>query len=254
MKRRQRIIFIKKCLPYFFTVLAISIVILSSIVCYSFFKVNDMENNVHKASEEAAVYIKKKKDTPTKKTTNKKPVKEQKKVESKTSNSVKKDVQESDNVDRVSLDEIADFTNTLEYKNILKNNGTGTIEFPALKQELPIIEGTTNNNLKVGATTFHSNQTVERGNFVLLGHNLGRKGVLFSDISKLKKEDTIIVNHKEEGVMKSQKYRIIDKKIINYKGTTLLNQTEKQILTLVTCDKPTQTNNRLIIKAEKIKE
>ncbi|MBC1350740.1 sortase, partial [Listeria welshimeri] len=35
---------------------------------------------------------------------------------------------------------------------------------------------------------------------------------------------------------------------------TLLNQTEKQILTLVTCDKPTQTNNRLIIKAEKIKE
>ncbi|EUJ33698.1 putative cysteine protease [Listeria floridensis FSL S10-1187] len=98
----------------------------------------------------------------------------------------KADYQKSDLVEQPTIRELSEFRKSDAYQKTL-NKAIGTIEITEIGLKLPILGGTNAANLNVGATTYRQDQEVGKGNFVLLGHNMGESGVLFSDLYQLKK-------------------------------------------------------------------
>lgn len=63
----------------------------------------------------------------------------------------------------------------------------GRVAVPSISLELPILNGSSEKNLLSGAATIKGKQEMGKGNYALAGHNMSKTGVLFSDLSKLKK-------------------------------------------------------------------
>lgn len=151
----------------------------------------------------------------------------------------------TEKVDRPSMKELSAYKGSKAYKQTVQT-AVGKIAIPKLNLELPILAGTTNNHLKAGATTYRANQVNGKGNYVLLGHNMGQKHVLFSDLGQLRLGDKITVQTAEA----TKDYTVTRKQIVSEKQGEVLQNTTDNRLTLVTCDKETATSNRLVVTAE----
>ncbi|MBC1420166.1 class A sortase [Listeria fleischmannii] len=147
-------------------------------------------------------------------------------------------------IDRPTMKEITDFTTSKTYEEVLQK-AIGKVNIPSLNLEVPIFPGTNNQYLKAGATTYTKEQVPGQGNYVLFGHNLERDGVLFSDIPHIKIGSEVIVTQGEKAVT----YVVQTKKVVSEKETRVLDTTEKATLTLITCNKATQTNQRVVVTA-----
>lgn len=95
----------------------------------------------------------------------------------------------------------------------------------------------------------------EKGNSVIFGHsssnilNKGKYKFAFILLKSLEKEDTFIVQ--KDG--KRYVYKIYNKFITNPSDLSVLGPTDKPAtMTLITCDPPGTSTNRLIIQAEQI--
>ncbi|WP_439443659.1 class A sortase [Listeria aquatica] len=162
---------------------------------------------------------------------------------------VSADFKKSEQVERPSLKELKDFQQSKAYQELV-NQAIGQIEIPKIHLKLPILGGTTSQHLKVGATTFRKNQELGKGNYVLLGHNMGRAGVLFSDLNKLQLNDEIQVTlAQKDGTKKKEMYVVSDKQVVSYRDGEVMNDTDDTRLTLITCDKATSTTQRIVIRA-----
>lgn len=160
-------------------------------------------------------------------------------------------------INRASLDDVKDFMDGKDgtkgqYQRVLNNYSTGSINMPSIGTKLPIVEGTSNQHLLSGATTFRPGQSITHGNYVLLGHNVGYQGMLFSSVPQLKKGDKITVNSYAHGKMMQQKYKVTEKKTIQASHGQVLDDTNERKLTLITCDVPRQTPNRVIVTAKPV--
>jgi sortase A len=151
----------------------------------------------------------------------------------------------TEKVDRPTIKELSMFKGSKAYKQTVQT-AIGKITIPKLNLELPILAGTTNNHLKAGATTYRSNQVNGKGNYVLLGHNMGQKHVLFSDLKQLSLGDKIKVQTADA----TKVYTVTRKQIVSERQGEVLRNTSDNRLTLVTCDKGTATSNRLVVTAE----
>lgn len=78
-----------------------------------------------------------------------------------------------------------------------KEQVIGRITIPAISLELPILNGSTEKNLLSGAATVKEKQEMGKGNYALAGHNMSKKGILFSDIPTLQKNDKIYLYDSE---------------------------------------------------------
>jgi sortase A len=152
--------------------------------------------------------------------------------------------EQEDSIERPSMKDITDFTASEQYEEMLKKS-IGKVTIPSLELELPIFPGTNNAYLKAGATTYTKEQIPGQGNYVLFGHNLERNGVLFSDVPRIKIGSEVIVTQGEKAVT----YVVQTKKVVSEKETRVLDTTEKATLTLITCNKATQTNQRVVVTA-----
>lgn len=146
-------------------------------------------------------------------------------------------------VDRPTMKDLRAFSQTKAYQRAITHK-IGTVSLPSLNLALPIVEGTTNDHLKVGATTY-GNTLLGKGNFVLLGHNMGEQGILFSDVPTLKENDTLNVTVGKQ----TKRYQVSKKKVVKYTDGTALLPTKNEQLTLITCDKGTATDYRIVITA-----
>lgn len=160
-------------------------------------------------------------------------------------------------INRASLDDVKDFMDGKngtkgQYQRVLNNYSTGSINMPSIGTKLPIVEGTSNQHLLSGATTFRPGQSITHGNYVLLGHNVGYQGMLFSSVPQLKKGDKITVNSYANGKMMQQKYKVTEKKTIKSSHGQVLDDSDERKLTLITCDVPRQTPNRVIVTAKPV--
>lgn len=72
-----------------------------------------------------------------------------------------------------------------------KKNVIGRMVIPSISLELPILNASTEKNLLSGAGAIKEKQEMGKGNYALAGHNMSKKGILFSDIGALKKNDKI---------------------------------------------------------------
>ncbi|WP_298836390.1 class D sortase [Clostridium sp.] len=125
----------------------------------------------------------------------------------------------------------------------------GSLIIPALNQKLPIVEGTSDNDLKKGVG--HFSQSVlpgEKDNCVLSGH----RDTVFSKIGNLKVRDQLIVKT-SAGIFT---YEVNGTRIVHEDDKTVIVPTSKAILTLTTCypfNFIGNAPNRYIVSASLIK-
>lgn len=159
----------------------------------------------------------------------------------------------SANLDRADVDDVKDFMETDDYDKVLNDYTTGSVSIDSLGINLPILEGTTNDNLWAGATTFRPNQSISKGNYVLLSHNVGYSGMLFSDLPTIKKGATVKVTSYADGSKKTQKYKVTKTEVLDYqKDADVMNDTDDRRLTLITCLEPTNMTERFVVTAKPV--
>lgn len=109
-----------------------------------------------------------------------------------------------------------------------KGDYIGTLSIPVLKQELPIIQGTSENELKKGVGHFIlSVLPGEEDNCVLSGH----RDTVFAELGKLKIGDQLIVQT-SAGTFTYEIKRI---RIVDKDDKTVIVPTDHAVLTLTTC-------------------
>ncbi|MCK8060191.1 MULTISPECIES: class D sortase [unclassified Fusibacter] len=123
----------------------------------------------------------------------------------------------------------------------------GTITIPSIDLEMPLVDGTTVDDLRWSAG--HMKRTAypgEIGNVVIAGHRGYNFGRLFNRLDELGKGDKIIVNTPKGKFV----YTVYVSKIVEPEDTYVTNQTDKhKVLTLITCTPIYKSTHRIIIHA-----
>ncbi|HIB1900628.1 TPA: class A sortase [Enterococcus faecium] len=130
---------------------------------------------------------------------------------------------------------------------VIQSVGVGTIEIPRIGLKLPILEGISQENLSVGAGTMKAGQVLKQGNFVLAGHYMTDRGLLFGGIQQVKVGDQIVITYQSEQAT----YQVTETKVISKDdGYVTFDSEGDGILTLLTCDRPVvHTPNRFMVRA-----
>lgn len=120
-----------------------------------------------------------------------------------------------------------------EDQSVEIKEGTPIISIPSLNILAPIINGTDDYSLKLGAGKFSSSVNMgEKGNFSLAGHSSTIYNQIFNGLENIKLLDKIEC-YNELGT--SYNYYVTDKFKVEPSDTWVVNQTEDSRLTLVTC-------------------
>ncbi|MCY8044669.1 class A sortase [Bacillus haynesii] len=124
----------------------------------------------------------------------------------------------------------------------------GRITISSVNIKLPILKGTTNQNLLYGATTMRPDQKMGEGNYPLAGHHMKRESLLFGPLINIEKGDTVkITDFKKDYI-----YAVTSKQFISEMDTDVIQETKEKEITLITCDKAVRTEGRLAVKGELI--
>ncbi|MPQ25464.1 class A sortase [Bacillus paralicheniformis] len=124
----------------------------------------------------------------------------------------------------------------------------GRITISSVNIKLPILKGTTNQNLLYGATTMRPDQKMGEGNYPLAGHHMKRESLLFGPLINIKKGDTVkITDFKKDYI-----YTVTSKQFISEMDTDVIQETKEKEITLMTCDKAVRTEGRLAVKGKLI--
>ncbi|WP_171028950.1 class A sortase [Vagococcus zengguangii] len=126
----------------------------------------------------------------------------------------------------------------------------GQIIIPDIELEVPLFYGLKQEELLYGAGLMYPQRNFETDNIVIVGHHLTIANVLFGKLQELKQDSLIMVEFMGENFL----YRVKMKHLVSEKELAVLeNQSEPQ-LTLITCDKPERTEQRLVVVGELLEE
>ncbi len=123
-------------------------------------------------------------------------------------------------------------------------NAIATIEIPSINFKDIVIEGTTQDSLAQGIGLFE-HSSILKGNVCLAGHNTTR---FLANLKNVKQGDTI----KYSSCLGNKEYKISTIKQIEETDWSMLENTEDNRLTIITCVKG-QRNLRLCVQALEIK-
>lgn len=137
------------------------------------------------------------------------------------------------------------------------------IIIPKLNIEAPIVMDTADNKektiqvaLEKGVVLYpNTGKPGELSNPIIFGHssnnifNSGNYKFVFVLLSRLENGDTFMINYNA----KQYVYRVFDKKVVKPNAVEVLHEKPKPaMITLITCDPPGSSANRLIVQAEQI--
>lgn len=145
------------------------------------------------------------------------------------------------NYDDVEL--LPNFTPTVATFN--KDNVVGGIYIPSVNVRLPIMYGTTNENLLTSATTMKPEQKMGKGNYALAGHNSRNPDILFAPLKRSQIGEAIYLTNKK----RVYKYIITYKEVVEPTRVEVIEDTDDRLVTLVSCY-AWDGSNRLIIQGE----
>lgn len=128
----------------------------------------------------------------------------------------------------------------------LNDNVIGILKIPKINLEAPIKEGTEQDILKYAIGHFIESRLFY-GNVVLAAHNQGIYSHYFERINELSEKDEIIYLTK----FGEKTYKVIQTKIIEDTDWSVIENTEKDLITLITCIR-SRANFRLCVIGEKI--
>ncbi len=122
----------------------------------------------------------------------------------------------------------------------------GGIAIPDLHINLPINKGTSNEGMYFGAGTLKPDQEMGKANYVLSSHHSVDPKLLFAPLLNAKKGQTIYLTDLD----KIYVYEIYNVMTVPATQTSVINDTSQAIVTLVTCDSPSVTSNRVVVQGE----
>lgn len=139
--------------------------------------------------------------------------------------------------------------------DVEKSAIVGHIEIPSVHLRLPILKGTTNENLLVGATTMREDQWMGLGNYALAGHHMKKDTLLFSPLLRVEKGALITVTD----LTYKYTYEVTELEIVHESRVDILDNTIDPVITLVTCYASDEPEKRFIVhgklaKTEKYEE
>lgn len=135
-----------------------------------------------------------------------------------------------------------------EDKPIIQNGEIGLIIIPSIGVKAPIYEGTSKDILKYSVGHFIETD-IWNGNVALASHNGGSYAHYFSKINELENGEEIIYITN----MGERRYEVVENKIIEETNVKILENTEENCLTLITCVTGQKSKRQCIIGKE-IKE
>lgn len=151
------------------------------------------------------------------------------------------------------IDEYEYYNNILAGEDIEDYNGRllGTIEIPKFKLKIPIYQGATVENLKVGVGHI-AGTSLPLGkpgsHAVIAGHNRFRNKSLFTEIHKLEVGDSF----KIDSLGKTMEYEVAESIVVEtYETNYLLPVEDKDKVTLMTCSN--FGKKRLLVMGERKK-
>ncbi|MFO6497446.1 MULTISPECIES: class A sortase [Bacillus] len=120
----------------------------------------------------------------------------------------------------------------------------GRITIKSVDIRLPILKGTTNQNLLFGAATMRPDQKMGEGNYPLAGHHIRQKSLLFGPLLDIKKGARIVITDFKKDYI----YSVTSKKVMSEMDAAVVFETKEKQITLITCDKAERTDRRLVVK------
>lgn len=116
---------------------------------------------------------------------------------------------------------------------LLEENVIGIIEIETIDIKLPIVEGTSANDIAYAIGHMSETASIgEVGNCVLAGHNGSRNGVFFTNLNQLVEGDEVkLIDRNGEVYL----YKVVDMFIIGPYDNEVKAQGEEEVLTLLTC-------------------
>ena len=118
-------------------------------------------------------------------------------------------------------------------KSRVKNtaDAIGALAIPSVKMYLPIMKGLSNDAMSTGGGTMRADQVMGKGNYPLAGHYMTANGILFSPLENTKVGEKVYITNLD----KIYVYKIYMKKKVDPTAVWLVNNTKKNIITLITC-------------------
>lgn len=143
------------------------------------------------------------------------------------------------------------FTDTLEASiHFDKRAIIGEITIESIRLKLPIVKGMTNTNLLVGAATMRQDQKMGEGNYPLAGHHMKQPNLLFGPLMNVEPGAIVKITDMNQDFI----YKVISKQIIEERESGVIQDTEETQITLITCDKPSETSKRLVVKGSLVEK
>ncbi|EAO56082.1 Sortase [Bacillus thuringiensis serovar israelensis ATCC 35646] len=143
---------------------------------------------------------------------------------------------------KINQPDLAEVANaSLDKKQVI-----GRISIPSVSVELPVLKASTEKNLLTGAATVKENQVMGKGNYALAGHNMSKKGVLFSDIASLKKGDKIYLYDNEN----EYEYAVTGVSEVTPDKWEVVEDHGKDEITLITCVSVKDNSKRYVVAGD----
>ncbi|MGR5986261.1 class A sortase [Bacillus cytotoxicus] len=127
-----------------------------------------------------------------------------------------------------------------------KKQVIGRIKIPSISLELPVLNSSTEKNLLSGATTVKDKQEMGKGNYALAGHNMSKKGVLFSDVATLKKGDKIYLYDNDN----EYEYAVTGVSEVTPDKWEVVEDHGKEEITLITCVSIADNSKRYVVSGD----
>lgn len=126
----------------------------------------------------------------------------------------------------------------------------GQVTIPSIAMTLPVFSDVTNDHLLVGAGDLFPEREASKQNVVLIGHHLGRRALLFGNLLTIQLGDQVYLQRQN----KVYQYKIEQLKTVEQTELAVLENHHEASLTLITCDKPTQTKKRFVVKGSLVSD
>ena len=107
----------------------------------------------------------------------------------------------------------------------------GALAIPDVNMRLPICLGMSDDAMTTGGGTMRPDQKMGKGNYPIAGHYMTTKGILFSPLEDVKKGELVYLTNMKRVFT----YKIYMKKKVNPYAVYLVDNTNKPIVTLITC-------------------
>lgn len=135
------------------------------------------------------------------------------------------------------------------YKDVI----VGHIVISDLDISLPILKGTTNEHLMVGATTMKADQVMGEGNYPLAGHYAKNKKILFASLMDIEK-DTIVKITDKETIYKYKIYKtsLVPDTSIHLLDHEVAEKHGKPVISLMSCYYTSKNGKRFFAFGELI--